>query len=81
MMHGPCSTLIPNSPCMKDGKCSKRYPRNFQEHTTENMDSYPIYRRRNDGRTVEVKGIQLDNRWVVPYNPYLTTKYDCHINV
>ncbi|CAG8744181.1 20454_t:CDS:2 [Rhizophagus irregularis] len=73
MMHGPCSTLISNSPCMKDGKCSKRYPRNFQEHTTENMDGYPIYR--------QVKGIQLDNRWVVPYNPYLTTKYDCHINV
>ena len=28
-----------------------------------------------------MRGIQLDNRWVVPYNPYLTTKYNCHINV
>ena len=36
---------------------------------------YPIYRRRNNGRTVKVNGIQLDNCWVVPYNPYLTTKY------
>src|SRR5436190_1424376 len=70
-----------NAPCMKDGKCSKKYPRNFQENTTENENGYPIYRRRNNGRTVEVNKIQLDNRWVVPYNPYLTTKYDCHINV
>ena len=45
------------------------------------LNGYPIYRRRNNGRTVEINGIQLDNRWVVPYNPYLTTKYDCHINV
>ena len=66
---------------MKDGKCSKKYSRNFQENTTENEDGYPIYRQRNNGRTVEVNKIQLDNRWVVPYNPYLTTKYDCHINV
>src|ERR1044071_6521524 len=36
MMHGPCDTCMPNVPCMKDGKCSKRYPRSFQENTTEN---------------------------------------------
>jgi len=24
---------------------------------------------------------QVDNSWVVPYNPYLTLKYNCHINV
>jgi hypothetical protein len=23
----------------------------------------------------------FDNRWVVPYNPYLTMQYQCHINV
>ena len=23
----------------------------------------------------------IDNRWIVPYNPYLCQKYDCHINV
>lgn len=23
----------------------------------------------------------LDNRWVVPYNPYLSAKFDCHINI
>jgi len=81
MMHGPCSVFMPNSPCMKDGKYSKKYSRNFQENTIENEDGYPIYKHRDNGQTVKVKGIQLDNRWVVPYNPYLTTKYDCHINV
>jgi len=28
-----------------------------------------------------VHGIELDNRWVVPHNVYLSTKYDVHINV
>ena len=23
----------------------------------------------------------MDNRWVVPYSPYLLKKFDCHINV
>ena len=23
----------------------------------------------------------MDNTWVVPYNPYLVSKYNCHINV
>ncbi len=26
-------------------------------------------------------GFVFDNRWVVPYNPYLTMWYKCHINV
>ena len=44
-------------------------------------DGYPIYRRRNDGRTVEVRGHVYDNRSVVPYNPYLSKRYNAHINV
>jgi hypothetical protein len=28
-----------------------------------------------------VHGIELDNRWVVPHNVYLSTKYNVHINV
>jgi hypothetical protein len=47
----------------------------------ENKNGYPIYRHRDNGRTVKVRRVQLDNHWVVPYNPYLAAKYDCHINV
>ncbi len=28
-----------------------------------------------------VHAVELDNRWVVPYNVYLSTKYNVHINV
>src|SRR5581483_4872710 len=81
MVHGPCGLLNPNSPCMVEGKCSKHYPREYVETTTINKFGYPIYRRRNNGRTVTNKGITVDNRWIVPYNPYLSQKYNCHINV
>jgi len=42
---------------------------------------YPIYRRTDTGHIVLVHSIELDNRWVVPHNVYLSTKYDAHINV
>nr|XP_048324704.1 uncharacterized protein LOC125421033 [Ziziphus jujuba var. spinosa] len=38
-------------------------------------------RRRDDGCKVKIRGSIVDNRWVVPYNPYLLAKFDCHINV
>lgn len=42
---------------------------------------YPQYYRPDDGRSYEVNGRMVDNRWIVPYNPYLSAKFDCHINV
>lgn len=46
MIHGACGILNPSSPCMKDGKCSKRYPRALLSDTvTGNDDEYPLYRR------------------------------------
>jgi hypothetical protein len=82
-MHGPCGEAAPGSqpPCWKDGACSKRFPKEFCAETVLSENGYPQYRRRNDGRVVRVRGADLDNRWVVPYNPYLSQKYDCHINV
>ncbi|XP_060668436.1 uncharacterized protein LOC132799352 [Ziziphus jujuba] len=44
-------------------------------------DGYPIYRRRDNGRTIEKNGIALDNRYVVPHNHYLLLKYGSHMNV
>ena len=66
---------------MENGSCRYHYPRHFAETTQQGEDSYPIYRRRNDGRRVRIRGAVLDNRWVVPYNPYLLIRYNCHINI
>ena len=44
-------------------------------------DGYPLYHRRDDDRTVHVRGAVLDNRWVVPYNSTLSVNYNAHINV
>ena len=35
-----------------------------------------MYRRRNDGKQIKKGSIHYDNRYVVPYNLYLLTKYD-----
>lgn len=81
MVHGPCGVLNPNSPCMINGKCSKHYPKKFAENTFLDDNYRPIYRRRNNGRTIRIKNFELDNRWIVPYNLELVTRYDAHINV
>lgn len=88
MIHGPCGTLNPASPCMIDGKCSKRYPRPFVTETITGTDGYPLYRRRfteDGGRvaTIHMRNAttEVDNRWVVPYSPLLSKTYKAHINV
>ena len=30
---------------------------------------------------IQKNGKTIDNSWIVPYNPYLSLRYDCHINV
>ena len=44
MLHGPCGPLNKNSPCMKDGKCTKCFPRPFLKETQTGEDGYPLYR-------------------------------------
>ncbi|CAK8534014.1 unnamed protein product [Lathyrus sativus] len=81
MIHGPCGVLNQKSPCMKNGHCKKRYLKEFCEETRQGNDSYPEYRRRFSDPIFLNRNNSIDNRWVVPYNPWLLLKYDCHINV
>ena len=92
-MHGPCGKLNPKSPCMETNDngtiyCSKEFPKDLQKETTVTEYSYPKYRRRSPadgGRTVvkivSGKSVTLDNGYVVPFNCYLSIKFDGHINV
>ncbi|KAG4935726.1 hypothetical protein JHK84_049927 [Glycine max] len=81
MVHGPCGISRSGSPCTKEGKCNRFYPKMFQPHTVLDADGYPIYHRRNNGHTIEKNGVIIDNRYIVPYNPRLLRKYQAHINV
>ena len=40
------------SPCMNKNtqKCSKYFPKNFNNKTSLNSSEYPLYMRRNDGK-------------------------------
>ena len=77
MIHGPCADW-----CMIDGKCSKRFPKHFQDETSMDENGYPNYRRINDGTTYELQnGHTVDNRWVVPYCSILLENFNCHINL
>ncbi|XP_023748017.1 uncharacterized protein LOC111896240 [Lactuca sativa] len=58
-----------------------RYSRQFNEKTSQGEDSYPLYRRRNNGIEVTIRNTTLDNKWVAPYNPKLLMMFNCHINV
>ncbi|OMO61834.1 DNA helicase PIF1, ATP-dependent [Corchorus capsularis] len=81
MLHGPCGYANPNNSCMKDGICSKDYPKEFVPYTTMDEDGFPVYRRREGINTAKVNGVELDSRSVVPHNLDLCVKYQAHINV
>ena len=86
MVHGPCGASDPSKPCMEDGQCTKRFPKEFQKATIVDHDNnYATYKRRSPeqgGQVVKNKnGREVDNSWIVPYNAYLSLRYNCHINV
>ncbi|XP_037088895.1 uncharacterized protein LOC119109386 [Pollicipes pollicipes] len=89
MAHGPCGTLRATAPCMVDGVCKKRFPKAFQSITEVHDTGYPRYRRRSPrggGRTARISGrpggaVEVDSRWFVPYNPFLSRALDGHVNM
>ena len=81
MMHGPCGDDNVKCPCMKDGVCSKKFPKPFQDETSIDEQGFPVYRRRDNGRFIIKNKVRLDNSHVVPYNMALLKKYQAHLNV
>ena len=74
MLHGPCGEV--GKPCCNEqGVCGKGFPHDFVEATEMIPEQYPTYRRRENGRGHMKSGVRLDNRWVVPYNPYLVSVF------
>ncbi|XP_074327785.1 uncharacterized protein LOC141665699 [Apium graveolens] len=81
MMHGPCGKDLYTTPCMVKGKCMRHFPKRFNGNTYFYDCGFPVYRRRNTGRVINKKGINLDNQYVVPYNRDLLLRFQCHINL
>jgi hypothetical protein len=80
MVHGPCGKHNPKSLCMKNGRCSKNYPKEFYEKITVDENGFAVYKRPKNKRFVIKAGIKLYNHWIVPHNLELLKKYDVHIN-
>ena len=71
---------------MEDNVCTKEFPKQCSPVTSDGVGSYPTYRRRNlhpytKPGTHGRPDFEFDDSWVVPYNPWLLYKYNCHINV
>lgn len=71
MTHDLCGLANKYSPCMKNGKCSKYFPKNFQATIVVDWDGYPVYRRIQNCNTMMKNHIFLDNRYAISYNPKL----------
>ncbi|XP_019150201.1 PREDICTED: uncharacterized protein LOC109147018 [Ipomoea nil] len=59
MVHGPCGLARKNSPCMVNGKCSKHFPKKFANESQFDHEGYPVYRRRDDGKTIKKNDLVL----------------------
>jgi hypothetical protein len=81
MIHGPFGELNRNSVCMDGNKCTKHFLKRFNPKITIDEEGFPIYRRRDDGKRMKKGKVEVDNRYVVPYNRDLLVKFDAHINV
>jgi hypothetical protein len=81
MIHGPCGELNRNLVCMEGNKCTKHFPKRFNPETTIDEEGFPVYRRCDDGKHIKKGKVEVDNRFIVPYNKDLLVKFDAHINV
>lgn len=79
MIHGACN-LEKSQQCVREGKCTKKFPKSYIDSTKIIEGTYPLYRRRNRFKT-KWRNYDVGDEFVVPYNAYLLTKFNAHINV
>ncbi|XP_074336931.1 uncharacterized protein LOC141674105 [Apium graveolens] len=80
IIHGPCGPDYTKSPCMVKGNCIKHFPKRYNSHTFFDECGFPIYKRRT-GITINKKGVNLDNCFVVPFNRDLLVHFQYHMNL
>lgn len=78
-MHGQCGVDNPKNVYMQNGSCTNFLPKPLCAITKINDAGFPIYRRREDGKVINKKGVDCDNRYDVPYNKDLSFRYRAHI--
>ncbi|XP_050920368.1 uncharacterized protein LOC127138003 [Lathyrus oleraceus] len=81
MIHVSCGLSRVSSPCMKNKKRSKYFPKKFIDDTIVDANGFPFYKRRSNTHVIHKSGTALDNRHVIPYNTTLILKYQAHINM
>ncbi|GJY86884.1 DNA helicase [Tanacetum coccineum] len=81
MIYGPCGPPEPTAPCMKENKCSKKFPKRYNDTTYFDKDGYAHYHRRQTNVYTTRHGVDLDNCYIVPYNRELCLTFHAHINV
>lgn len=80
IMHNPFGNKYPNAVCMENGICSKKFPKTLVDKTRINRCGYPLYPHRAGNEHI-IGNKTGDNSSVVPYNKYLSKRYNCQINV
>ena len=92
MIHKPCNVHA-SALCLKEGKCSKRFPKPFRPETCSiHSDYYMTYKKRSREDSDEVEQVsagkgpssskfRLDDSWAVQYSPDLLRKFRTHMNV
>ena len=75
-----CNSHICCTSCDNNQECSKGFSKSFPDSSWIECNSYPLNRKRDDGRFVMKLGQKITNQHVVSYNPISSRKFDAHIN-
>ena len=67
LIHTPCVGFSSTAPCLRDGKCTRCFPKARRENTDDDEHGYPLYRRRCKVHSELRTGVVVDDTWVVPY--------------